>query len=148
MQNGLLGSAIVRIENEIQMEVEKYPAGKFLPRPRGHDLPLKFEPVSDKTIKTSSEWLKEFGLKAKKLNLYQILAPNAYAPIEDFIPILKKTVQSTVHEVSFFQRTGKKKGLLKAKIEESDGTVHVARRNDKKLTRGLCGLIWLSETAG
>jgi hypothetical protein len=70
-----------------------------LPRPRGHDSPLKFAPVAD-SIKTSTEWLKEFGLKAKKLNLYQILAPNAYAPIEDFIPILRKTVQSTVHEVS------------------------------------------------
>ena len=82
-----------------QSEIEKFPQAKFLPRPRGHDLPLKIE-KSVAPIKTSTAWLKIHGLKARKLNLYQILAPNAYAPVEDFIPILQKTVQSTVHEVS------------------------------------------------
>jgi len=37
---------------------------------------------------------------AKKLNLYQVLAPNAFSPVEEFVPILKKTVSSTLHEVS------------------------------------------------
>jgi hypothetical protein len=81
------------------MEIEAFPQAKFLPRPRGHDLPLNIE-KNVATIKTSASWLKIHGLKARKLNLYQILAPNAYAPVEDFIPILQKTVQSTVHEVS------------------------------------------------
>lgn len=79
------------------MELEKFPQNKFLPRPRGHDLPLQIEECHP--AKSSAEWLKLNGLKAKKLNLYQILSPNAYAPVEDFIPILRKTVQSTVHEV-------------------------------------------------
>lgn len=37
---------------------------------------------------------------AKKLNFYQVLAPNAFSPVEEFVPILNKTVSSTVHEVS------------------------------------------------
>ncbi|MCI4391786.1 hypothetical protein PGIGA_G00138440 [Pangasianodon gigas] len=48
---------------------------------------------------TSAEWLKTHGLKAKKLNLYQVLAPNVYSPLEGFVPILGKNVQSKVHEV-------------------------------------------------
>lgn len=41
-----------------------------------------------------------FVLTAKKLSLYQVLAPNAFAPIEEFVPILQKTVSSTIHEVT------------------------------------------------
>lgn len=37
---------------------------------------------------------------AKKLDLYQVLAPNAFSPVEDFVPILKKRVSSTLHEAS------------------------------------------------
>lgn len=37
---------------------------------------------------------------AKKLSLYQVLAPNAFSPVEAFVPILQKTVSSTVHEVT------------------------------------------------
>ncbi|KAK3511855.1 hypothetical protein QTP70_026870, partial [Hemibagrus guttatus] len=48
---------------------------------------------------TSAEWLYTHGLKAKKLNLYHVLAPNVYSPLEGFIPILGKNVQSKVHEV-------------------------------------------------
>ena len=47
----------------------------------------------------SFEWIEQHGLKAKKLNLYQVLAPNAYSYMEDYVPILNKTVQSQVHEV-------------------------------------------------
>lgn len=36
---------------------------------------------------------------AKKLNLYHVLAPNVYSPLEGFVPILGKHVQSKVHEV-------------------------------------------------
>lgn len=36
---------------------------------------------------------------AKKLSLYQVLAPNAFSPVEEFVPILQKTVSSTLHEV-------------------------------------------------
>lgn len=36
---------------------------------------------------------------AKRLGLYQVLSPNAYSRLEGFVPILNKTVSSTVHEV-------------------------------------------------
>ena len=39
-------------------------------------------------------------LAAKQLDLYQVLAPNAYSYKEEFIPVIKKAVQSQVHEVS------------------------------------------------
>ena len=85
---------------KISLEIEKYPQAKFLPRPRGHDLPLNIE-LSNASGKMSSDWIEQHGLKAKKLNLYQVLAPNAYSYMEDYVPILNKTVQSQVHEVSF-----------------------------------------------
>ena len=37
---------------------------------------------------------------AKHLDLYQVLAPNAYSYKEEFIPVIKRAVQSQVHEVS------------------------------------------------
>ncbi len=37
---------------------------------------------------------------ARNLDLYQVLAPNAYSYKEEFIPVIRKTVQSQVHEVS------------------------------------------------
>lgn len=40
---------------------------------------------------------------AKKLSLYQVLAPNAFSPVEEFVPILRKTVSSTIHEVTQIQ---------------------------------------------
>uniref|UniRef100_A0A3B4CMY9 von Willebrand factor A domain containing 3A n=1 Tax=Pygocentrus nattereri TaxID=42514 RepID=A0A3B4CMY9_PYGNA len=52
---------------------------------------------------TSAEWLKTHSLKAKKLGLYQLLAPNVYSPLEGFVPILGKTVHSTVHEKAMVQ---------------------------------------------
>uniref|UniRef100_A0A4X1V4C6 VWFA domain-containing protein n=1 Tax=Sus scrofa TaxID=9823 RepID=A0A4X1V4C6_PIG len=53
--------------------------------------------------KTSAEWLKTNSLKAKKLSLYQVLAPNAFSPVEEFVPILQKTVSSTIHEKAMVQ---------------------------------------------
>ena len=37
---------------------------------------------------------------AKGLDLYQVLSPNAYSYKEEFIPVIRKTVQSQVNEVS------------------------------------------------
>lgn len=37
---------------------------------------------------------------AKKLSLYQVLAPSAFSPVAGFVPVLQKTVSSTVHEVA------------------------------------------------
>lgn len=101
MKQGTLGSAIVQIANEIQMELDTFNGGNYLPRPRGHDLPLNIE----KAIRehSSLDWIQQHGLKAKKLNLYQILAPNAYNNKEYYIPVLNKTVTSQVHSKAMVQ---------------------------------------------
>ena len=39
---------------------------------------------------------------AKHLDLYQVLAPNAYSFKEEFIPVIKRAVQSQVHEVNAY----------------------------------------------
>jgi hypothetical protein len=40
---------------------------------------------------------------AKGLDLYQVLAPNAYSYLEEFIPVIRKTVQSQVHSRAMAQ---------------------------------------------
>ncbi|XP_075828188.1 von Willebrand factor A domain-containing protein 3A isoform X1 [Microtus pennsylvanicus] len=86
---------------EISTEIAKGPFISLLPKPPSHEAPLAIKfPDLDKT---SAEWLKINGLKAKKLNLYQILAPNTFSPVEEFVPILQKTVSATIHEKSMVQ---------------------------------------------
>ncbi|TKC46560.1 hypothetical protein EI555_001848 [Monodon monoceros] len=87
--------------HEISTEVAKRPLTSLLPKPPKHEDPLTIEfPNLDKT---SAEWLKTNSLKAKKLSLYQVLAPNAFSPVEEFVPILRKTVSSTIHEKAMVQ---------------------------------------------
>ena len=38
---------------------------------------------------------------AKGLDLYQVLAPNAFSYLEEFVPVIRKTVQSQVSLISF-----------------------------------------------
>ncbi|XP_063790485.1 von Willebrand factor A domain-containing protein 3A isoform X2 [Pseudophryne corroboree] len=102
MQQGRLDDTIISIMQEISTEVAKMPPSTFLPKPPNHDGPLNIE-IPNFSPKTSAEWLKKNGLKAKKLNLYQILAPNAYSLVEEFVPILQKTVSSTLHERAMMQ---------------------------------------------
>nr|XP_048316113.1 von Willebrand factor A domain-containing protein 3A isoform X2 [Myodes glareolus] len=86
---------------EISTEIAKGPFISLLPKPPRHEAPLTIKfPDLDKT---SAEWLKINGLKAKKLNLYQILAPNTFNPVEEFVPILQKTVSATIHEKAMVQ---------------------------------------------
>ncbi|KAG8433099.1 hypothetical protein GDO86_017399 [Hymenochirus boettgeri] len=102
MHQGMLGDSLISIMQEISAEVEKIPPSAYLPKPLNHNGPLHIEiPVF--SPKTSAEWLKNNGLKAKKLSLYQILAPNAYSLVEEFVPILQKTVSSTLHERAMMQ---------------------------------------------
>ncbi|XP_026982479.1 von Willebrand factor A domain-containing protein 3A [Sagmatias obliquidens] len=87
--------------HEISTEVAKRPLTSLLPKPPKHEDPLTIEfPNLDKT---SAEWLKTNSLKAKKLSLYQVLAPNAFSPVEEFVPILRKTVSATIHEKAMVQ---------------------------------------------
>ncbi|MBN3303838.1 VWA3A protein, partial [Amia calva] len=86
----------------ISTELDTLPPSCLLPKPPNHDGPLSIE-MSNHLPKTSADWLKSNGLKAKKLCLYQVLAPNAYALLEEFVPILRKTVTSTLHEKAMVQ---------------------------------------------
>ncbi|PVD38341.1 hypothetical protein C0Q70_00953 [Pomacea canaliculata] len=86
----------------ITNEVAKLPQSRFLPRPPGHDMPLRIE-VQKFQPRCSTAWLKQHGMKAKHLDLYQVLAPNAYSYREDFIPVIKRAVQSQVHEKAMVQ---------------------------------------------
>nr|XP_034372547.1 von Willebrand factor A domain-containing protein 3A [Arvicanthis niloticus] len=86
---------------EISTEIAKGPFTSLLSKPPKHEAPLTIKfPDLDKT---SAEWLKINGLKAKKLSLYQVLAPNAFNPVEEFVPILQKTVAATIHEKAMIQ---------------------------------------------
>uniref|UniRef100_A0A8D0GIN4 von Willebrand factor A domain containing 3A n=1 Tax=Sphenodon punctatus TaxID=8508 RepID=A0A8D0GIN4_SPHPU len=86
----------------ISTEFVKLTPTSLLPKPPKHEGPLVIQTPSFLS-KTSADWLKSNGLKAKKLSLYQILAPNAFSPVEEFVPILQKTVSSTLHEKEMMQ---------------------------------------------
>ncbi|KGL81052.1 von Willebrand factor A domain-containing protein 3A, partial [Tinamus guttatus] len=80
----------------------KYTTPSNLPKPPKHEGQLVIR-TPNFPAKTSRDWLKTNGLKAKKLNIYQVLAPNAFSPVEEFVPILQKTVASTIHEKAMLQ---------------------------------------------
>nr|XP_031288930.1 von Willebrand factor A domain-containing protein 3A [Camelus dromedarius] len=86
---------------EISNEIAKRPFTSLLPKPPKHEAPLTIE--FPNLARTSAEWLKTNSLKAKKLSLYQVLAPNAFSPVEEFVPILRKTVSSTIYEKAMVQ---------------------------------------------
>lgn len=112
---------------QISNEVANLPQSRFLPRPPGHEKPLLID-MPKFSAAASDDWLRNHGLKgmkteydqmsyplsllldffltatffviaAKSLDLYQVLAPNAFSYREEFIPVIRKTVQSQVHEV-------------------------------------------------
>uniref|UniRef100_A0A673G2A5 VWFA domain-containing protein n=1 Tax=Sinocyclocheilus rhinocerous TaxID=307959 RepID=A0A673G2A5_9TELE len=73
---------------------------------------------------------------AQKLDLYQLLARNAYSPQEMFVPVLGKTVSSTVHE------------RVMVRFEWHDGTVknlHVDLPSLQKYQKRLMGAVHLFE---
>ncbi|XP_057310372.1 von Willebrand factor A domain-containing protein 3A-like isoform X1 [Hydractinia symbiolongicarpus] len=54
-------------------------------------------------IRTSKEWLKSFGLKAKGLTLYQVMAPNVYSYVSSYVSTLNKQIESRIHHQSMIQ---------------------------------------------
>ncbi|XP_064376341.1 von Willebrand factor A domain-containing protein 3A [Dromaius novaehollandiae] len=100
-QRRIGGSLISRIA-DVSTKYTSTTPSNFLPKPPKHEGPLVIQ-IPSFAAKTSRDWLKTNGLKAKKLNLYQVLAPNAFSPVEEFVPILQKTVSSTVHEKAMMQ---------------------------------------------
>ncbi|KAM9305522.1 von Willebrand factor A domain-containing protein 3A [Gastrophryne carolinensis] len=102
IRQGSFDDTLIKIMQKISSTVATMPPSAFLPKPANHDGPLNIE-IPSFTPKTSAEWLKKNRLKARQLTLYQILAPNAYSLVEEFVPILQKTVSSTVHERAMMQ---------------------------------------------
>uniref|UniRef100_A0A8C3GQC7 von Willebrand factor A domain containing 3A n=1 Tax=Cairina moschata TaxID=8855 RepID=A0A8C3GQC7_CAIMO len=98
----LLEGKLLIICIEVSTEFANTATSSFLLKPPKHEGPLVIQ-TSCFLAKTSTDWLKTNGLKAKKLNLYQVLAPNAFSPVEEFVPILQKTVSSTLHEKVMMQ---------------------------------------------
>ncbi|KAM8777563.1 von Willebrand factor A domain-containing protein 3A [Rhynchonycteris naso] len=89
------------VMEEIFTEMTKGPLRGLQPKPPKHEAPLTIEfPNSEET---SAEWLRVNSLKAKKLSLCQVLAPNAFSPVEGFVPVLQKMVSSTVYEKAMIQ---------------------------------------------
>ncbi|KFP11726.1 von Willebrand factor A domain-containing protein 3A, partial [Egretta garzetta] len=97
-----IGGSLIRRIADVSTEFANTAPSNFLPKPPKHEEPLVIQTPSI-LARTSTDWLKTNGLKAKKLNLYQVLAPNAFSPVEEFVPILKKTVSSTLHEKAMTQ---------------------------------------------
>ncbi|KAH0631930.1 hypothetical protein JD844_019834 [Phrynosoma platyrhinos] len=84
------------------MECLQVSSATSLPKLPKHESPLGIQ-SPNLLARSSAEWLKTYGLKAKKLSLYQVLAPNAFSPVEEFVPVLQKTVSSTLHEKAMMQ---------------------------------------------
>ncbi|XP_054849648.1 von Willebrand factor A domain-containing protein 3A [Eublepharis macularius] len=99
---GKVGHACFSLMPESSTEIVPLSPACLLPKPPNHEGPLVIQ-IPDFLAKSSAEWLKTNGLKAKKLSLYQVLAPNAFSPVEEFVPILQKTVSSTLHEKAMMQ---------------------------------------------
>lgn len=104
MRGGTYQGAIVSIECPGAKEAANQDSIRNLPRPPGHEGPLRVQTPSFQA-RTSTEWLREHGLRAKGLNLYQVLAPDAYAPLEKFVPSIKKSVTSQVNANAMTQFT-------------------------------------------
>nr|XP_055040056.1 von Willebrand factor A domain-containing protein 3A isoform X4 [Misgurnus anguillicaudatus] len=94
---GQLEGIPVTVQSEISMGLNLLNISDSTPASCSVSDPLCIQPTGPVPI-SSSEWLKTHGLNAQKLDLYQLLASNAYSPKKTFVPILGKTIASTVHE--------------------------------------------------
>nr|XP_046193037.1 von Willebrand factor A domain-containing protein 3A [Oncorhynchus gorbuscha] len=103
LRQGRLGDMTVTVVGQqISTELDSFSLSPSLPRPPNHNVPLSIKPPGVPPS-SSADWLRNHGLKAKRLGLYQVLSPNAYSLLEGFVPILNKTVSSTVHEKAMVQ---------------------------------------------
>ncbi|XP_003198235.4 von Willebrand factor A domain-containing protein 3A isoform X1 [Danio rerio] len=97
IQQGGDGDTAASVDSQISAGLSDLSLSELSPVHSALSAPLIFSP-SDPAQQTSSDWLKKHGLKAQRLDLYQLLARNAYSPHETFVAVLGKTVSSTVHE--------------------------------------------------
>ncbi|XP_052396486.1 von Willebrand factor A domain-containing protein 3A [Carassius gibelio] len=157
MRQGRLGDAAVTVDAELSLESSQVCSGldsltlsDFSPVRPALSAPLCVQTTGPAPT-SSSQWLKSHGLKAQKLDLYQLLAPNAYSPQETFVPVLGKNVSSTVHErvmVQFEWHDGTLKNLhvhlpsLQKYQKRLVGAVHLFERRVEWLNRTGSQQIW------
>ncbi|XP_026073328.1 von Willebrand factor A domain-containing protein 3A isoform X3 [Carassius auratus] len=157
MRQGRLGDTAVTVDAELSLESSQVCSGldsltlsDFSPVRPALSAPLCVQ-TTGAAPTSSSQWLKSHGLKAQKLDLYQLLAPNAYSPQETFVPVLGKTVSSTVHErvmVQFEWHDGTLKNLhvhlpsLQKYQKRLVGAVHLFERRVEWLNRTGSQQIW------
>ncbi|KAG8145635.1 hypothetical protein E2320_012157, partial [Naja naja] len=93
---GKMGDSLFNLVTNSSMGRRRSTSLLQLSKPFQHERLLAIQ-TPNFLAKSSAEWLKTNGLRAKKLSLYQVLAPNAFSPVEEFVPVLRKTVSSTLH---------------------------------------------------
>ncbi|XP_028395207.1 von Willebrand factor A domain-containing protein 3A-like [Dendronephthya gigantea] len=142
MRNGRLENKLITIVNDkpkVAMEILPVPDGTIVQRNKSSEYTLNVENPSF-PARTSLDWLKQHGLKARGLNLYQVLAPNAYSYVKGYVSTINKDVKSKVYKKSMAQfpwHDGSIKNvhvdptLLFVYQEQLDSTVqHYLRRID------------------
>ncbi|XP_070617294.1 von Willebrand factor A domain-containing protein 3A isoform X2 [Erythrolamprus reginae] len=99
---GKMRDSLFNLVTNSSTEHVKSPSLVQLSKPFQHERLLAIQ-TPNFLDKSSAEWLKTNGLRAKKLSLYQVLAPNAFSPVEEFVPVLRKTVSSKLHGKAMMQ---------------------------------------------
>ncbi|XP_026560381.1 von Willebrand factor A domain-containing protein 3A [Pseudonaja textilis] len=99
---GKMGDSLFNLVTNSSMGRRQSTSLVQLSKPFQHERLLAIQ-TPNFLAKSSAEWLKTNGLRAKKLSLYQVLAPNAFSPVEEFVPLLRKTVSSTLHGKAMMQ---------------------------------------------
>ncbi|XP_046873267.1 von Willebrand factor A domain-containing protein 3A isoform X2 [Hypomesus transpacificus] len=102
LRQGQLGDLAVTVPQQIWTELRCVPDSPSLPESLNHNAPLCIKPPGIQPT-SSACWLKSHGLRAKRLGLYQVLSSNAYSSLDKFVPVLNKSVSSTVLEKAMMQ---------------------------------------------
>lgn len=110
MKSGVIGNTRIAVQSSIDTTVSTVPPTLDLMRLPAEEGQI-LEPDSSPLVvehpsfpaRTSAEWLKQHGLKAKGLNLYQKLAPNSFSYVDGYISAINRNVHSLVHERSMAQ---------------------------------------------
>ncbi|KAJ8253861.1 hypothetical protein COCON_G00204730 [Conger conger] len=102
MRGGRVGETQVTMVHEVCAEFDSLCLSQLPPKSAGQRSALCLQNPGF-LPSTSADWLQSHGLKAQKLGVYQVLAPHAHSPLQEFVPILRKTVCSTVHQKAMVQ---------------------------------------------
>ena len=106
MRAGRLDDKIITIANDkpkVPLDILPVPDGTIVQRNKSSNhASLNVENPSF-PARTSLDWLKQHGLKAKGLNLYQVLAPNAYSYVKGYVSTINKNVKSKIYKKSMAQ---------------------------------------------